>query len=365
MEQQSRGLTMSLGEEPSELRVRSQDRDELARCFTQYNALKNHIPPEVLEAHAEPLLAGPPEARWDLILSNIPAKAGLPVLEDFVPRAASLLRPGGRVLLVVVTALSERFRSWIEAARCPLILEKAGAEHVVFAYGSPAGETGPDRKGPIVTGADLMAVCPAYQRGRGTYTLEGISYTLDAIQGVADFDTPSAAVEAAMKLASRLNLRERFFPPGCRAGMGILIHEPDQGHFPLWLARYLGEDPPGNWVFSGRNVLALEASRHNFIKGGGPTIPESVPAPDPALGTDFLGSGAFSFIAAFPEIVPKTDRTAACWAGIDRLLRPGGGFLIALPAPQAGAFDRIKPEGFIRLGDIKRRGYRVLGYTKR
>jgi SAM-dependent methyltransferase len=362
---QHRDLTLPLGEDPFGLRVRSQDRDELARCFTQYNALKNHIPPAVLEAHAEPLLAGPPEARWDLILSNIPAKAGLPVLEDFVPRAASLLRPGGRILLVVITALSERFRSWIEAAGCSLILEKAGPEHTVFAYGPPARETGPDRKGPIAAGVDLMAEYPVYQRKRGTYTLGGISYTLDAIQGGAGFDTPSAAVEAAIKLASRLKLRERVSPPGDRAGMGRLIHEPDQGHFPLWFARYLGEENPGPWVFSGRNVLTLEASRHNFVKNGGPVIPETTPAVEPALGTDSLGSGALSFIAAFPEIVPKTDRIAAYWVGIGRLLCPGGVLLMALPSLQAGTFDRIKPEGFTRLGDIKRQGYRVLGYTKR
>lgn len=360
---QDRELTPPLGEGPFGLRVRSQDRDELARCFTQYNAIRNHIPPAVLEAHAEPLLAGPPEARWDLILSNIPAKAGLPVLEDFVPRAASLLRPGGRVLLVVITALSERFRSWIEAAGCSLILEKAGPEHRVFAYGPPSRETGPDRKGPIAPGVDLMAEYPAYQRKGRAYTLGGISYALDAIQGAADFDTPSAAVEAAIKLMGRLKLRERGFPPGGRAG--ILIHEPDQGHFPLWFARYLGEENPGPWVFSGRNVLALEASRHNFIKGGGPAIPETVPAVEPALGTDSLGSGSFSFIAAFPEIVPETDRIAAYWVGMGRLLCPEGVLLMALPSPHAGVFDRIKPEGFIRLGDIKRQGYRVLGYTKK
>jgi hypothetical protein len=234
---------------------------------------------------------------------------------------------------------------------------------MVFLYGPPETETGPGRKGPIAAGVDLIAEYPVYQRMQGAYTLEGISYTLDAIQGGAGFDTPSTAVEAAIKLAIRLKLREKFSPRD-RAVMGILIHEPDQGHFPLWFARYLGGKPPGLWVFSGRNILALEASRHNFIKGGGQAIPETVPTVDPVLGTDSLESGAFNFIAAFPEIVPKTDRIAAYWTGIGRLLRPGGIFLIALPSLQAGAFDRIKPEGFTRLGDIKRKGCRVLGYTK-
>ncbi|MFP3090989.1 class I SAM-dependent methyltransferase [Treponema sp. TIM-1] len=352
------------GNGPPIPRVRSQDRDELARCFTQYNALKNHIPPTVLEAYAEPLLAGPPEARWDLILSNLPAKAGLPVLEDFAGRAASLLEAGGRVMVVVVKTLAERFRAWIEDACCPLLLETGGPEHVVFAYGPSAKETGPDRKGPITAGIDLMAEYPAYQRRRGTYTLEGISYTLDSIQGAADFDTPSAAVETTVKLACRLKLRERLLSPERRAGGGILIHEPDQGHFPLWFAHYLGEASPGPWVFLGRNVLALEASRHNFFHDRALTLQEIVPAVDPALGTAALGTEAFSFIAAFPETVPQTNRNAAYWTGIRRLLSPGGIFLMALPSPQAALFDRRKPEGFTRLGDLKRRGYRALAYGR-
>jgi hypothetical protein len=337
----------------------------LARCFTRYNALKNHIPPAVLEAHTEPLLAGPPDARWDLVLSNIPAKAGLPVLEDFACRAASLLQPGGRVFVVVIKALAERFRAWLEEAGCPLILETGRPEHVVFAYGPPAKEPGPDRKGPIMAGKDLMAQYPVYQRRRGAYTLEGISYTLDSIQGAADFDTPSAAVETAVKLALRLKLRDRLFSPDRRAGGGILIHEPDQGHFPLWFARYLGERIPGGpWVFSGRNILALEASRHNFSQFRTVTMPEIVPAVDPALGTTTLEAGMFSFIAAFPETVPQSNRTAAYWAGIRHLLGPGGIFLMALPSPQAAFFDRKKPAGFTRLGDLKRRGYRVLAYGR-
>jgi hypothetical protein len=345
-------------------RVRSQDRDELARCFTRYNALKNHIPPTVLEAFTEPLLGGPPEARWDLILSNIPAKAGLPVLEDFVGRAASLLRAGGRVLVVVIKALAERFRAWIEDARCPLLRETGGPEHVVFAYGPPAGEIEPDRRGPLTAGCDLMTTYPAYQRRRGTYTLEGISYSLDSIQGVPDFDTPSAAVETAVKLAGRLKLRERLVSPDCRSGGGILIHEPDQGHFPRWLAYYLGEKSPGPWVFSGRNILALEASRHNFLPYRSSAVPEIVPAVDPALGTEALETERFSFIAAFPETVPQTNRIAAYWTGIRRLLAPGGIFFMALPSPQAALFDRKRADGFTRLGDVKRRGYRVLAYGR-
>jgi hypothetical protein len=108
--------------------VRCQDRDELDRLFTEYNALKNGIPAPRLSAHTEPLLGGLVAARWDLILSNIPAKAGKPVLEDFVLRSAGLLNPSGRVLIVVVNPLANWFRSWITKADAPPFYEERGKE---------------------------------------------------------------------------------------------------------------------------------------------------------------------------------------------------------------------------------------------
>ncbi|MDR1618430.1 MAG: methyltransferase, partial [Treponema sp.] len=116
--------------------VRAQDRDELAALFTAHNARRNGISPETLSVHTEPLLAGPPGTRWDLILSNIPAKAGRPVLEDFVPRSLGLLGPGGRVLLVAVNTLAAFFHALIAGAGGLLLREAAGSSHTVFVYGN-------------------------------------------------------------------------------------------------------------------------------------------------------------------------------------------------------------------------------------
>jgi hypothetical protein len=293
----------------------------------------------------------------------------MPVLRDFVGRGASLLKNGGRVLLVAVKPLSRLFRSWIAEARCPLLLAEEGTDHTVFAYGTPAEASpvppaGGDGAGPITEEADLLAEYPAYMRGRGDYTLEGLPYSLDAVQGAADFDSPSIAVKIAAALASRLRLRDDPRPGGRAGRIPLLVHEPDQGHFPVWLARRLGEDRP--WVFSGRNILALGASRHNFLGNGGKEPPRIVPAADLVLGEERLaaaGGGPFGLIATFPEIVPGAGRAAASWAAVRRLLLPQGILLISLPALQAADFDRVKPPGFTRLGDLKRRGHRALAYT--
>jgi hypothetical protein len=412
------------------LRVRAQDRDELARAFTEYNARNNGISPAVLEAHTEPLLAGPPDSRWDLILSNIPAKAGLPVLRNFIPRSAALLNPGGRVLVVVVNTLAEMFRLRISELELPLRYHEAGKEHQVFMYGPGTGEPPEQFEGrrnlegnavpkPDYAGTPgaFLRENPAYLRNSGDYTLEHIPYHIDAFQGLGDFDNPGGAIRAAAKLADRLGLKRQAFPPG------ILIHEPGQGHFPVWFLKYLGpaaaaqrpsgvccasrikspkiadqaifypansESSPDNrdfcaaggtkihkcnrlLVFSGRNILALEASRHNAAAPD--IVIRLVPAIDPASRRDALlaaargpggdpetGKGAYGFIAAFPEPAPRTGRFDAYWEGLEGLLKPGGIVLIALPSSDAERFDRKKPKHFIRLGDLKRNGFRALAY---
>jgi hypothetical protein len=92
--------------------------------------------------------------------------------------------------------------------------------------------------------------------------MEAIAYSLDAIQGLGDFDRPGGTVQAAAKLMIRLNMEKRFFT----LDLSVLIHEPSQGHFPVWLLKYLEQKHPGFLPYSlglsGRNILALEASRH-------------------------------------------------------------------------------------------------------
>jgi hypothetical protein len=349
-------------------RVRAQDRDELARVFTEFNARKNGVPSPVLEAHAEPLLAGPPG--WDLILSNIPAKAGNPVLSDFISRSAVLLSPGGRGMIVVVNPLVPLFRAGFAQEAVPVLYEEAETEHTVFTYGPPARRTGFFPEPSVETGEGPPAgggLCPAYFRGAAEYEVETLSYHIDAFHGIAGFDNPGEAVRVMAKLVSRLGTRGRFCPPGAP----ILVHEPDQGHFPVWLINYLEKTDPGirPITLSGRNVLALEGARHNLraaLGGFGTAGGEIrlVAALDPGLNREALGprEGLYRLIALFPSFVPGTERGAAYWEGLTRLLEAGGAALIALPSSEAQGFDRKKPARFVRLGDIKRRGFRALAY---
>jgi hypothetical protein len=407
--------------------IRAQDRDELARLFTAYNARANGIDPDHFSARAEALLSGPPGARWDLILSNIPAKAGRPVLEHFVRRAALLLNPGGNVVIVAVNTLADFFRAHINQAGAALLREEPGPEHTVFVYtagggkpppclqpvnalhafrGLPAppsagGPAAPPAGGkPRTRGAprnapgqnpeadnDFLAAHPCYLRRRAEYELEGLPLGLDTIHGAAGFDRPGGAAEAAAKLAIRLG-RERI----ASAAAAVLVHEPEQGWFPAWLLAFLAREgaenrrPIREMAVSGRNILALEAARHN-IRSAAQHPPEISIIPAVELSSGGLagllesggsgaagpggekppagfGRGRFGLIAAFPETVPRTDRRAALWDGVAAFLAPGGLAILALPSSEAERLDRVKPPGLRRLGDLKRKGFRALACEK-
>jgi hypothetical protein len=343
-----------------ELQVRAQDRDELARSFTEYNARRNDVPASVLSAHTEPLLAAAPA--WDLILSNIPAKTGEPVLLDFIPRSAGLLSEHGSVMVVVVNTLAGLLRSRIKELGLPLLRDERGTEHTVLVYGAGISLNLVSNLVQNDKDDDFFRRWPAYLRCTGEHKIKDIPYHIDASHGVADFDTPGGAVTAAVRLTTQLGP----VIGSCCASGAILVHEPDQGHFPVWLLKYLECNFQHGFqrvVLSGRNILALEASRHNL---GGEV--RMIPAVDIALSRDALLAAAdmpYGAVFLFPDLVPGTSRIDAYWEGLEALLEPGGIAVTALPSAQAERFDREKPGAFVRLGDHKRHGFRALGYKKR
>jgi hypothetical protein len=359
--------------------VRCQDRDELARLITaynaSYNAARNGLPPTLLEAYTEPLLAGSlgddsPDTYWDLILTNIPAKAGTPVLEDFVRRSTGLLNPGGRVIMVAVATLADFFRERI-SAEAELLWEVQSPGHHVFVYGRAADQR--QTAIPVNAGPDFIAHYPFYVRAEVTCAIEDIPIHLTTIHGAPGFDKPGGAVLAAAKLARRLQ-----FP--LDNGAPLLVHEPGQGFFPCWLLALKNITTEFHGVIlSGRNILGLEAARHNVtqnvrhnvIRDNGITT-AVVPAVDLRLGETALreaaGGRPYGCIAAFPELLPQSslpkgvDQLGAIWDAVPPLLAGGGLFLVAFSSSDAERFDRKKPAGFTRLGSVKRNGFRALAY---
>jgi len=384
-------------------RVRCQDRDELARLITAHNAALNRIPPEALEALAEPLLAGPPGARWDLILTNIPAKAGLPVLEDFARRSIALLNENGKVIMVAVHTLADFFRQAINAAGARILREEKGSEHRVFVYSKktePDTQSGGDTPAheALAAGPGFLTRYPFYRRANITIDeieMDDTPLHIETVYGASGFDCQIAAERAALTLIEKLE--HKLFPDSLpetgsaeNAAQPILIHEPGQGFFPCQLHALLRSRMPTRgtaselprMVLSGRNILTLEAARDNYGRyADSPCV--TVPAADLQSAATALraaaessaglrgeagNEGRYGLIIAFPELLPQSvlpkgvDQLASLWESIPPLLCPGGVCIAGFGSTDAERFDRKKPAGFTRLGSIKRDGCRCLAY---
>ena len=293
------------------------------------------------------------------------------MLEDFVRRSTGLLNPGGRVIMVAVHTLADFFRERIRAAGAELAREEKGAEHSVFVY---ARKTPSASDAPVRTGRGFLADYPFYVRTSAAYRVEDIPLYLETVHGASGFDDPGGAVLAAAKLVRRTGADR--IAGYSRNGSAALVHEPGQGFFSRWLLEYLRResrrDAPPLLVLSGRNILALEAARRNTETAESRTGAAVVPAVDLRLGAEALLNATagqrYGFIAAFPELLPQSslskeaDQLAALWDSLPPLLAGGGVFIAGFGSSDAERFDRKKPAGFTRLGDIKRKGFRALGY---
>lgn len=374
------GICAARALEGIDVRTISTDRDELAGIFTGYNARQNGLEPEKFSTHTSTLFNGDP-AR-DLILSNIPAKAGKPVLEDFIRRAC----PHSEALafIVAVKPLADFTRGTIAAAGAEILRETAGRGHTVFVFRKGRAASVPggglrqnrfaeDRAGGNTAGEE-EAFPGVYRRQRLETELEGCALGMDTFHGAPGFDDPGEAVLAAVKLSRRLGLNTA---PGGEAGLknsseasstgmfhsNRLFHETEQGCYPLWFYKTSCPEKTrnGKAILSGRNILALKAAEYN-LKDTVNTV--LVPAADLASAKDaLLGEGPYSFIAALPENMIR-ESIPLHWEALTVLLHARGVFLISLPSFLAEQFDRAKISGFTRLGNLRREGFRALAYRK-
>ena len=333
--------------------VRCQDRDELARIFTEYNKRCNGIKEENLAVFTEPLLAG--NCTWDLIVSNIPAKAGNPVLDDYIYRSLKLLKKDGAVFIVIVNTLKDFFISRIKK-RGEIFFTESTVNHTVLAYKNTRSSNMTDKSSCIEFNDKFPAEYPFYIRNRNSYEMEKIIYKLDTVHGAADFDNPGGEVQAAAKLAIKINLLSKI-----TNDVSILIHDAGQGHFALWLHHYL-DGKNLKFTLSGRNCLALSAARAALSAAKTPEV-NMIYAADLLFDSGKFADN-YNLIAYFSDGAGGTDRIASSWDALCRLTLSDAIIIIAADSMEAERFDRKKPKAMQRISDIKRRGFRAIAYRK-
>jgi len=332
-------LGLSIAKRCPKARISMVDRDELAVEFTRRNAVINRL--RNIAADSRLMLEGPHEESYDLIITNFPAKAGDPVLTDFLTNSPSLLVPGGSVAIVIVHALAERCREILKKGQFIITHEDASRRHVVFHY--HATETYQNRRNP-----DILA---SYIRHSGNFTLNQVRYHLDTVWNISDFDTPSWRLQ----LMARLLRREYL--------SGILgFWNPGQGHLPALLCREKGTKPE-EVILAGRDRLALLLSARNLEKTGF-RYPITLQAlPDATSLASLNLNEAMDFLLTDLNPIPRSYWTAPLRAAASSILKTGGRWGMLGRSADIVHLTR-KTQGWTPIADKRHHGWRAAIFQK-
>ncbi len=235
------------------IRVFSQDRDALAVEFTRLNAESNRIkdiysfgslamefPPE----STKPLSQGAiPPNRFDLLVSNLPAKAGEPVLRHIIKNAPYHSTPDGTCAFVIVEPLKQLFKEELIKNDFEILTEHSTKKHSVFIYR--------DRKNGHFT--QPINPNPLIPYLRSTLEIDG-KLTIETVYGIKNFDSLDFETELVLSLLHDSPLTG-----------DTLIWNPYQGYIPVYLATNRKNKLNSITIVS-RDYLSLSITEYNMKK---------------------------------------------------------------------------------------------------
>ncbi len=223
------------------------DRDALALDFARNNAAKNGL--SIGKEEDGFTLSGSvglmhlPVRLFDLVLSNIPAKAGPLVIENWLTGFTALLDTDGVLAFVIVKTLAETVRQALESSGYEVVWREVSREHAVFHA----------RKTKVMIADRTLT---PYRRGRMTLPAAGGPLELTTVTGLPEFDTLSFSTKILQKITGRIEC----------AG-NVLLWNPGQGQLAALLLRRFGRRIT-SLTLAGRDLLSLETSRRNCQTAG-------------------------------------------------------------------------------------------------
>jgi 16S rRNA (guanine1207-N2)-methyltransferase len=220
------------------------DRDALAVEYSRQNAGLNGLVD--VDIYGSLGYDDVRRADFDLIVSNIPGKAGESVITYLLREARYYLAPGGLAAIVVVAPLETTVTKILEdTPGVEIVLKRTRSGHAVFHYrftgatGSPKPEQNGFERG-------------VYHRKNVTIRLENLEYPMQTAYGLPEFDSLSYGSEMLVKaLHSVRDLTVH------RA----VVFNPGQGHVAVALWKLIR---PENIALVDRDLLALRYSRLNL-----------------------------------------------------------------------------------------------------
>jgi precorrin-6B methylase 2 len=317
-----------------EARIIMRDRDSLACDYSRWNSELNGIRPDQIEQ--ELMMHGLEEKSLDLLVTNIPAKAGDRVLEDFFERSANYLKENGTAALVIVSPLREEAEALMADHDIEILYREHTKMHSVYHF-RRSDSRGEDRG------------LETYIRHRADYSLEGRGYTLDTVYNVPDFDM----------IGWRHQLAARVLKPHAKSGTWCFWN-PGQGHIPVFFHKKClpGAD---RIILSGRDLLQCRITAHNLAKEGfaGDCLIESLSL-FPSL-IPLAGENSLDLLAVdMNDTIPRTDWYTPLKESGRTLLKKGGLLVLYGKSSDIQQFMKGGNRGYMPCGDERARGNRCV-----
>lgn len=223
------------------------DRDALALEFSKQNVNFNNL--SGVKIYGSLGYDDISDTDFDLIVSNIPAKVGEPVLSHFLEDARFYLCQGGKVAIVVIDAIGDYVTKVLKSNKnINILFYKRWSGYLVFHY-EFLGDS-PIR--PKLNAFDRGL----YNRGKQNIFFDNSEVSIETAYGLSEFDTLS--YETEMILNKLKDFKDREIN---RA----IIFNPEQGIIPIVLAKTT-KIKEINLI--DRDLEALRMSKKNFISSG-------------------------------------------------------------------------------------------------
>jgi 16S rRNA (guanine1207-N2)-methyltransferase len=220
------------------------DRDALAVEYAQQNAAINFL--EGTEIYGSLGYDDVKRNDFDLIVSNIPGKAGETVIAHLLREAQYFLKPGGLSAVVVVAPLEEFVTSILNnTPGIEVILKRNRSGHAVFHY---RFNEQPRPAKPVQSALEHGI----YHRNNITISTEKLEYPVQTAYGLPDFDSLSYGSEMLLDALGKIK----------NTGINYAaVINPGQGHIPVAVWKLFR---PSNITLTDRDLLALRYSRLNL-----------------------------------------------------------------------------------------------------
>ncbi len=200
--------------------ITMEDRNALALLYSYNNAIANALSPSQLTLRHQLMFEKENYSNYDLILSNIPAKAGEEVIKAFLEIAPFYLNPDGRVAIVIVRTLATMAVDWVKSLGYDILTCEKSKEYTVMHY-SAKGEALKAARSDKVIGFDY------YCRGEAEFLVKPYKYSLQTVWNLPNFDTEHFTFSQYVELIDSVLKKHE----GSQKTVKVAIINPEQGHF--------------------------------------------------------------------------------------------------------------------------------------